>query len=83
MFQIQIPYCAENYFPGLELNLISEGYIVGGSFDNWDRACYALLNTDSPHDCCEIYRAVHHKLSSFGYTMRGTKTTNSNGFYLR
>lgn len=82
VFHVQIEYIAENYFPGLELQLVEDGYIVGGTLDKWSNACYALLNTNSPHDCVMIYREVHNTLTDLGYSLRGSKTVQHDKFYL-
>ena len=84
VFHVHAPFPADDWFPGLELQQSETGYYVGGSFDKWDSACYALLSSDMTCDpCCEIYRTIHNQLSSFGYTLRGTKTTNTTRFMLR
>lgn len=70
------------WFPGLQTETDESGLFAGGSLDNWDSACYALLKSSSPHDCCVIYRHVYTTLSDFGYTLRGTKSTNHERFFL-
>jgi len=82
VFQVEIDYCADAYFPGLQLQLYPDGYNVGGSLDQWDKACYALLNTGSPHDCCVIYRKVYKQLTSLGYRLSGKRTSKHENFYL-
>lgn len=83
VFKIGLDGPSEEWFPGLQIQLADFGYYVGGTLDQWDSACYALLCTESPHDCCDIYRQIYNKLSSFGYTIRGEKTTQANRFYLK
>lgn len=58
------------------------GLFVGGTVAQWDSACYALLNRDSPHDCCVIYRKIHTMLS-IGFDMRGERTSQAKKFYLQ
>ena len=83
VFKVDITYPCEDFFPGLQLHLNGEsGYYVGGTLDQWDSACYASLRSDKPHDCWVIYRRVHTILSNFGYSLRGTKTSTNNRFYL-
>lgn len=83
VFRIDLPYPCEDWFPGLQLQISESGYYVGGTLDQWSTACYALLNTDSPHDCCDVYRQIHDTLSAFGYSLRGSKTTQAKRFYLK
>ena len=82
VFHVRIDYCAENFFPGLDLQLVEDGYILGGSLDKWSRACYALLNTESPHDCVEIWREVYRTITGMGFTMMGKPTSQAKRFYL-
>lgn len=82
VFQVPIDYCADNFFPGLELQLYPDGYFVGGTLDAWDKACYALLNTGSCHDVCTIYRKVYTTLTSLGYRLSGRRTSKQQNFYL-
>ena len=84
VFHVQLGYCAENYFPGLELQLVDDGYIVGGTLDRWDKACYTLLSSNGvPHDCHEIYRHVYETITNLGYQMTGERTNKSARFKLR
>lgn len=83
VFQVNLEYSAEGYFPGLEVEPTSDGYLVAGTLDRWDAACYALLNNSSPHDCVEIYRFVHRTISGLGFRMSGVRTTKHERFYLR
>jgi hypothetical protein len=83
-FLVNIDYCAENYFPGLELQMVPDGYIVGGTLDRWDKACYTLLSSNGiPEDCHEIYRQVYTTLTNMGYQMSGERTNKSARFKLR
>jgi hypothetical protein len=83
VFQVTADYDITDFFPGLDWHFANGAYFVAGTLDKWDAASYALLKSDSPHDCCEIYRTVYTTLSSFGYPLRGQKTTNQSGFFLR
>jgi hypothetical protein len=81
-FQITIDYDCLEWFPGLEVQWQETELFVGGTVDKWSNAAYALLKSSSSHDCCTIYRTVHTTLSDFGYTLRGTKSTNHESFFL-
>ena len=83
VFRVYVPYSCDGYFPGLELHVFENGYYVGGTVDDWDSACYALLNPDSPKDCVDIYRKVYETLSAIGWKLRGKRTTGLKGFYLK
>lgn len=83
VFHVQLQYCAENYFPGLELQLVDDGYIVGGTVDRWSSASYTSLSSNqSPHDCHDIYRQVYETLTGLGYKMAGERTTDAKRFKL-
>ena len=81
-FKVTADYDLSDSFPGLEQHYVDGAFFVAGTVDKFDSACYALLNTASPHDVCEVYRYVHTSLSFFGYPLRGQKTANNPGFYL-
>lgn len=84
VFKVNLDYCEENYFPGLQTELVDGGYIVGGTLDQWDRACYASLSSNRvPHDHHEIYRRVYETLTNMGYTLTGERTTTAKRFKLR
>lgn len=84
VFHIRLDYCAENFFPGLDVQMVEDGYYVGGTLDKWDRACYASLSKDmSPEDCREIYRQVYTTITGQGYTMSGKRNTSNRRFTLK
>lgn len=84
VFKVSLGYCEENYFPGLQTELVEGGYIVAGTLDQWDRACYASLSSNGvPHDHHEIYRRVYETLTNMGYTLTGERTTTAKRFKLR
>jgi hypothetical protein len=84
-FKITLPFDCTDWFPGLEQHYDWDKHelFVAGTFDKWDSVCYALLNRNTPHDLCRVYREIYTILSDFGYTMRGTKSTQAKRFYLK
>ena len=82
VFKVTADYDLSDSFPGLDLHYEDGAVFVAGTVDKFDAACYTLLNTDSSHDLCEIYRFIHTSLSFYGYPLRGQKTTNSSRFYI-
>lgn len=86
VFKVQCDWDITDYLHGLEWSRSDDSgyddYILAGSFDNFNSACYALLNNDSPHDVQELFRYIFTKLSDFGYNLTGTKISTPQGFIL-
>jgi len=82
-FKVAVGYECYEWFPGLDLQPHENGYYVGGTVDKFSSACYTLLNTDSPHDCCKIYRTIYQAITSRGFEMRGERTSQAKKFYLK
>jgi hypothetical protein len=83
VFQVRLCYDCAEWFPGLQTHWVENDLFVGGTVDQWDSACYALLKRDHPHDCCTVFRFVYTTLTDFGYTLRGTRTSQAKKFYLK
>ncbi len=87
MFAVKCDWDITDYLHGLQWSRSdsseADDYILAGTFDNFDSACYGLINNDSPHDVQELFRYIHTKLSDFGYNLKGTKLTTPQGFILR
>ncbi len=86
VFKVQCDWDIADHLHGLEWSRSdssdADDYILAGSFDKLNSACYALLNNDSPHDIQELFRYIYTKLSDFGYNLTGTKISTPQGFIL-
>lgn len=82
VFEIHCDWYIGDYLVGL-LWCEREGrYIVAGTVDDFDSACYAFCKRDTPEDVLKLYNYIHQKLVDFGYCPRGEKRATLNGFYL-
>lgn len=81
VFQVIADYDLSDAFPGLDWYDTGGTYFVAGTICSWDAACFALLNTKSSHDVCQVYRYVYSILAGAGHPMRGQRTAQTD-FYL-
>ena len=84
VFRVDCDWYIGDHLTGLHWCELGCGrqYMLAGTFDEYNLACYTFCRDDAPHDIMMLYNYVHQKLSDYGYVLRGDKRQTAQGFYL-